>query len=50
MDDKGCALDNVYTEKFWGAFKRDKIYLNLPNGGMDLYQKVNDYVQFFNTV
>ncbi|MCT4153617.1 IS3 family transposase [Elizabethkingia anophelis] len=50
MDGKGRALDNVYIERFWGSLKREKIYLNPPNGGLDLYQKVKDYVQFYNTV
>lgn len=50
MDGKGRALDNVYIERFWGSLKREKIYLNPPNGGVDLYQKVNDYVEFYNTV
>lgn len=50
MDGKGRALDNVYIERFWGSLKREKIYLNSPNGGMDLYQKVKEYIQFYNTV
>ena len=50
MDGKGRALDNVYIERFWGSLKREKIYLNPPNGGMDLYQKVKEYIQFYNTV
>ena len=49
MDGKGRALDNVYIERFWGSLKREKIYLNPPNGGVDLYQKINDYVKFYNT-
>lgn len=50
MDGKGRALDNVYIERFWGSLKREKIYLNPPNGGMDLYQKAKEYVTFYNTV
>jgi len=49
MDGKGRALDNVYIERFWRSLKQEKIYLNPPNGGLDLYQKVKDYVQFYNT-
>lgn len=49
MDGKGRALDNVYIERFWGSLKREKINLNPPNGGVDLYQKINDYVKFYNT-
>src|SRR5690606_39372413 len=35
MDGKGRALDNIYIERFWGSLKREKIYLNPPNGGVD---------------
>ena len=49
MDGKGRALDNVYIERFWRSLKQEKIYLNPPNGGVDLYQKVKDYVHFYNT-
>ncbi len=50
MDGKGRAIDNIYIERFWGSLKREKIYLNPPNAGMDLYQKVNAYVTFYNTI
>jgi len=49
MDGKGRALDNVFIERFWGSLKREKIYLNPPNGGVDLYKQVKDYVNFYNT-
>lgn len=49
MDGKGRALDNVYIERFWRSLKQEKIYLNPPNGGLDLFQKVKEYVQFYNT-
>lgn len=49
MDGKGRALDNIFIERFWGSFKREKIYLNPPNGGVDLYQKTKEYVFFYNT-
>ena len=49
MDGKGRALDNIYIERFWGSLKREKIYLNPPNGGVDLYRQVSDYVRFYNT-
>src|SRR5690606_36470606 len=42
MDVKGRALDNIYIERFWGSLKREKIYLNPPNGGVDLYKQVKD--------
>jgi len=48
MDGKGRALDNVYIERFWRSIKQEKIYLNPPNGGLELYQMVKDYIQFYN--
>ena len=48
MDGKGRALDNVYIERFWRSIKQEKIYLNPPNGGMELYQMVKEYIQFYN--
>jgi putative transposase len=48
MDGKGRALDNVYIERFWRSIKREKIHLNPPNGGLHLYQIVNEYVEFYN--
>lgn len=50
MDGKGRALDNVYIERFWRSLKQEKIYLNPPNGGLDLYQKVKEYIDFYNQV
>ena len=49
MDGKGRALDNIYIERFWKSIKYEKIYLNPPNGGLDLYQKVKIYIEFYNT-
>ena len=49
MDGKGRALDNVYIERFWRSLKQEKVYLNPPNGGVDLHHKVKEYVQFYNT-
>jgi len=49
MDGKGRALDNIYIERFWRSLKQEKIYLNPPNGGLDFFEKVKDYVHFYNT-
>ena len=48
MDGKGRALDNVYIERFWRSIKQEKIYLNPPNGGLELYQHVKEYIEFYN--
>lgn len=49
MDGRGRALDNVYIERFWRSIKQEKIYLNPPNGGVDLMRQVKEYVTFYNT-
>lgn len=48
MDGRGRALDNVYIERFWRSVKQEKIYLNPPNGGLELYQMVREYIGFYN--
>jgi len=48
MDGKGRALDNIYIERFWKSIKYEKICLNPPNGGLDLYEMVNGYIEFYN--
>ncbi|PYF68474.1 IS3 family transposase [Pedobacter nutrimenti] len=48
MDGKGRALDNVFIERFWRSLKQEYIYLNPPNGGMELFQGVKRYVEFYN--
>ena len=49
MDGKGRALDNVYIERFWRSIKQEKIYLNPPNGGVDLMRSVKEFVTSYNT-
>lgn len=48
MDGKGRALDNVFIERFWRSLKQEYVYLNPPNGGMDLYRGVKTYIEFYN--
>jgi putative transposase len=48
MDGKGRALDNVFIERFWRSLKQEYVYLNPPNGGMDLYRGIKAYVEFYN--
>ena len=49
MDGKGRALDNIYIERFWKSIKYEKIYLNPSNGGLELYQNIKEYIEFYNT-
>lgn len=49
MDGKGRALDNVFIERFWRSLKQEYIYLNPPNGGMELHRGVKEYINFYNS-
>lgn len=48
MDGKGRALDNIYIERFWRSIKYEHIYLNPANGGIQLYEGVKKYIEFYN--
>ena len=48
MDGKGRAIDNVFIERFWRDIKYEKIYLNPPTDGTDLYLKVAEYMNYYN--
>lgn len=48
MDGRRRTLDNIYIERFWRSIKQEKIYLNPPNGGVDLRNKVKEYMTFYN--
>ncbi|WP_370576768.1 transposase [Pedobacter sp. N36a] len=48
MDGKGRALDNVSIERFSRSLKQEYIYLNPPNGGMELFQGVKRCLEFYN--
>lgn len=45
MDGRGRALDNIYIERLWRTVKRDYVYLNPADDGLELYQGIK---QFFN--
>lgn len=48
MDGKGRATDNAFIERFWRSVKYEKIYLNPPSDGLDLYKKVAEYIEYYN--
>lgn len=48
MDGKGRAIDNAFVERLWRSVKYEKIYLNPPKDGTDLYLKVAEYMQYYN--
>lgn len=48
MDGKGRATDNAFIEVLWRNVKYEKIYLNPPKDGVDLYQLVDEYFNYYN--
>jgi len=48
MDGKGRAIDNIFIERFWRSYKYEYLYLNVPNGGKDLYDGTKEYMNFYN--
>lgn len=48
MDGKGRAIDNVFIERFWRDIKYEKLYLNPPDDGTDLYLKTAQYMDYYN--
>jgi len=49
MDGKGRATDNAFIERFWRSIKYEKLYLNPSNDGLDLFIKIRDYIEYYNT-
>lgn len=48
MDSKGRATDNAFIETLWKSIKYEKIYLNPPEDGLQLYQMVDEYFTYYN--
>jgi len=48
MDSKGRAIDNVWIERFWKSIKYNYIYLNPSDNGLDLFEGVREYVDYYN--
>ncbi len=48
MDGKGRAIDNVFIERLWRSVKYESIYLNPPESGIELYEQLNKYFDYYN--
>ncbi len=48
MDGKGRATDNAFIEVLWRNVKYEKIYLNPPKDGLELYQLCTEYFDYHN--
>jgi putative transposase len=50
MDGKGRALDNIFIERLWRTVKYEDIYLKAYKNGLDLYEGLSQYFEFYNEV
>ena len=48
LDGKGRATDNAFIERLWRSVKYEKLYIHPPQNGMDLYNKLEDYMYYYN--
>jgi putative transposase len=48
MDGKGRAIDNIFIERFWRTVKWDYIYIEVPSDGLELYNGLKDYMDYYN--
>ena len=48
MDGKGRAIDNIFIERFWRSIKYDYVYLRLANDGLELYNGIEEYMEYYN--
>jgi len=48
MDGKGRAIDNVFTERLWRSVKYEKVYLESYDDGIQVWNSLNKYFDFYN--
>lgn len=48
MDGKGCATDNIFTERFWRSLKYEEIYLADYASPREARQGIARYIGFYN--
>lgn len=48
MDGKGRATDNAWIERFWKSLKHDYIYLNPCDDGFELFEGVQNHIEYYN--
>lgn len=48
MDGKGRATDNAFIERLWRSVKYEKVYLNPPETGLELYEMLQEYFAYYN--
>jgi putative transposase len=48
MDGKGRATDNIFIERLWRSLKYEYVYLNPSTDGVELYNGLARYFEFYN--
>jgi putative transposase len=48
MDGKGRAINNIFIERLWRSVKYDYVYIRVPADGLELYQGLNEYFDYYN--
>ena len=48
MDGKGRATDNIWIERFWKTIKYNHLYLNPCATGLELFESVQSFIQYYN--
>ena len=48
VDGKGRATDNAFIEQMWRSVKYEKPYLQPPTDGHDLWEKMDEYIHYYN--
>lgn len=48
MDGKGRATDNAFIESFWKTIKYEKIYPCPSEDGVQLFESVKEYIDYYN--
>jgi len=48
MDGKGRAADNIFIERLWRSVKYDYVYIKTPADGLELYQGLKEYFDYYN--
>jgi putative transposase len=48
MDGKGRAIDNIFIERLWKSVKYECVYLNVFEDGVQLYEGLRKYFEFYN--
>jgi len=49
MDGSGRATDNAFIESLWKTVKYEKVYLNPPENGLELFKMLKEYFEYYNT-